>query len=160
MIKITKEFNGNIMMIDLNEEDVRYIISECAVIGLRTDAQPAAKEPKQYTMPKTIRTGCFKDHKDEVLQMLDQGMSRHKIAAYFGVSDHTAAMWIERWTAGVDARHNNYHAELTLRDGFEMMQRHASGMSYVKIAAEYGINYHTVKRWINKARQTLNVPAA
>lgn len=160
MIKITKEFNGNVMMIDLNEEDVRYIISECAVIGLRTDAQPAAKEPKQYTMPKTIRTGCFKDHKDEVLQMLDQGMSRHKIAAYFGTTDATVRRWVERWRTGVDVKRRGGVAGLTLDDGFDMMRKNACGMTNSQIAAIYGINQNTVTKWITKAKRALNVPAA
>ena len=160
MIKIKKEFNGNVMMIDLTEEDVRYIISECAVIGLRTDAQPAAKEPKQYTMPKTIRTGCFKDHKDEVLRMLDQGISRHKIAAYFGTSDATVRLWVERWRTGVDVKRGGGPAGLTLDDGFDMMRKNACGMTNSQIAAIYGINPSTVATWITKAKQALNATAA
>ena len=152
MIKITKEFNGNVMMIDLNEEDVRYIISECAVIGLRTDAQPAAKpETKNFTMPKTTHVGRMIDHQQEVKTMLEQDYSYGKIAEYFGVSLSTVNKYIRMWGFSRPSASRFHPTGMTLADGKAMLKAHRNGMSFKTIAEARGIKPEVVAYWVNKA---------
>ena len=161
MATITREILGTKIAIELTFDEIRTVIRENAMIDVKGDKPVAAEPKKEYTMPKTIRTGCFRDHKDEVMRMLDQGMSRHKIAVYYGVTDVTVRRWVERWIVGTDCTRKGGTAHLTLDDGFDMMRKNACGMTKAQIAAIYGINQNTVTKWISRAKLALNAhPAA
>ena len=165
MKQIVRDFAGTRLTIDLTEEEIKEIINEYAVIGFRLSAQPTQpivepepvaepKLPKEYTMPKVIRTGCLKDHKDEAIEMIRSGKSQGEVAAYFGVSISTLKNWLKQWVKDEDALPASAFRPkgITLADGLKMLDMFDRGIGYYQIANTFGVSDATVNYWLRKAR--------
>jgi len=160
---ITRNVAGMELKIELTEEEIKQIVTECAVITVKPltavlaapvtepASKPESETPaKQYTMPKVIRTGCFKDHKEEVIEMARQGYSNPKIAEYFGVSLKTVQKYCHQWGVNLVGVHSQ--KGLTIVDGMTMLDEFEHGISRHEIAIRHGVTENTVYYWLNRAR--------
>lgn len=164
---ITRNVAGMELKIELTEEEIKQIVTECAMITVKPltavlaapvtepASKPESETPaKQYTMPKVIRTGCFKDHKDEVIEMRRQGYSCARIAEYFGVAEATVKKWTGVWDRcqSFDNNTGTYLKGLTMKDAKEMLDAMEQGAHRADLAIKYNVSVNTIEYWLRKAR--------
>lgn len=94
-MKITRNFAGAEIGIELTEEEIRNIIAQFATITFRpavkTEPEPKPiQEPEREWKPvRVYRTGVTTQHGDEIFKMYEQGLSCRQIAAHYGVTPAT-----------------------------------------------------------------------
>lgn len=103
---ITRNVAGLELKIELTNEELQNIVTECARItfspGAKVQELPKVTLPKTTQKRKPYRTGIIQANGDEVIRMYASGMSFSEIAKHFGTSDETVGRYLR--VSGVHIR--------------------------------------------------------